>query len=412
MQMEDKLTTDKNGIKKFHFYDANEKPLGVSKKLHLAKGIIVHYPFSFNRNTNELKPKRIKEIEFRGWKTEASLPKDFKSKSPYGFKSTRAKNFFSLLQREFKKFSKIIISKAGKTTFSTTTITFNWNDLLKILRAIEKNKTTSDETRKVIIRNGLADINKKYRRRPRELTSGEFQNFIGNYSSFSKLNDSDLQIIADMMGSIDTTTIKSTEYILKTKERLDIRYLDDIISEFERLLKTRPKDEEEWQKYFQEHTWTLNHLFPFQVILFKGKAYVGGKTLQNDEGRIVDFLFQNGFQDNFALLEIKTPGAVLLKKKAYRDPDVFSLSDELSGGLNQCLDQKNIFLTEFGKNQSAFDPRSLLVIGNKSQLTKEQAKCFELYRANQKNVDIVSFDELLSKLHVLRKVLTGKIKKV
>ena len=46
----------------------------------------------------------------------------------------------------------------------------------------------------------------------------------------------------------------------------------------------------------------LTHLFPYQVIMKKDKAYVGGKTLENKEGRIVDFLMQNNLADNFAIL--------------------------------------------------------------------------------------------------------------
>jgi len=154
----------------------------------------------------------------------------------------------------------------------------------------------------------------------------------------------------------------------------------------------------------------LTHLFPYQVILKKGKAYVGGKTIENEEGRIVDFLFENNLNDNFALLEIKTHRKDLLKGSTYRKPDVFSSSDELSGGINQCLDQKDTFLKDFGKDKKSYDPKCILVIGLKSSLGKHQAKCFELLRANQKNVDIVTFDELLHKLEGLHKVITGQYK--
>jgi hypothetical protein len=410
--MGEQLTKDQKGKQTFNFYDETNKLLGITKELNLSRDIIIHYPFTFQKNSNEIKAKRISCIEFRGWTKEAALPKDFKVKSPYGFRSTRAKNFFSLMQREFKAVKKIILIKTGKNKFTNLVITLNWTNLVEILKAVDRNKKLTDDSRKAIIRKGISTLNKKYKQRTRELSSVEFQHFISNYTSFEKLKPSDLQTIAEMMGSIETSTITATEFILKTKDKLDIKYLDDVISAFEGLLKNYPKKEEEWQKFFAEYTWTLNHLFPFQVILFKDKAYVGGKTLKNDEGRIVDFLFKNGFQDNFALLEIKTSGTKLLKSKAYRAPDVFALDDELSGAINQCLDQKNTFLGEYGKNEQAFDPKALLVIGNKANLSAKQVKCFELYRANQKNVEIVTFDELLSKLHVLRDVITGKLKKI
>lgn len=167
----------------------------------------------------------------------------------------------------------------------------------------------------------------------------------------------------------------------------------------------RGRSEEKWQQFFEKNAWILTHLFAYQVILRKGKAYLGGKTIDNEDGRIVDFLFQSGFKDNFALLELKTPNVQLLKKTAYRSPDVYVLSDDLSGGINQCLDQKDIFLKEQGIKYKMFDPKCILIIGKKENLTESQSKCFELYRANQKHIDIVTFDELFEKLKSLQNIL-------
>jgi len=164
-------------------------------------------------------------------------------------------------------------------------------------------------------------------------------------------------------------------------------------------------NEKQWQSFFGKNSWILNHLFPFEVILRKQEAYVGGKTLENEDGRVVDFLFENGFQDNFALLEIKTHKKELLKKTAYRKPDVFAYSDDLSGGISQCLDQKDVFLRDFGNREKIIDPKAILVIGMKSNMSEHQKKCFELLRSNQKNIDIITFDELLAKLKGLREVV-------
>lgn len=113
----------------------------------------------------------------------------------------------------------------------------------------------------------------------------------------------------------------------------------------------------------------------------------------------------NGFKDNYALIEIKTHIKELLADKVYRGTDVFPTSNELSASINQCLDQKDNFLKEFGKTEHPIDPKCILVIGRKSNLTSDQIKCFELVRANQKNVDIIAFDELLAKLKGLLKVI-------
>jgi hypothetical protein len=139
--------------------------------------------------------------------------------------------------------------------------------------------------------------------------------------------------------------------------------------------------------------------------LRKKEAYIGGKTIDNDQGRIIDFLFESGFRDNYALLETKTHKKELFKKNAYRKPDVFPMSDELSAGLAQCLDQKDTFVKDFGRDNPSFDPKCILIIGTKSKLTDAQRHCFELIRSSQKNVEIVTFDEILMKLKGLVKVL-------
>jgi len=64
-----------------------------------------------------------------------------------------------------------------------------------------------------------------------------------------------------------------------------------------------------------------------------------------------------------------------------------------------------VFLRDFGTKERIIDPKSILVIGMKSNLTQHQTKCFELLRSNQKNVDIFTFDELLAKLNGLLKVV-------
>lgn len=81
------------------------------------------------------------------------------------------------------------------------------------------------------------------------------------------------------------------------------------------------------------------------------------------------------------------------------------MSDDLSGGIGQCLDQKDMFVKNFGLQNASLDPKSILVIGMKNDLSTDQKNCFELLRSSQKNVEIVTFDEILMKLKGLVKVL-------
>ncbi|MGB4774912.1 MAG: Shedu immune nuclease family protein [Daejeonella sp.] len=395
----------------FHFTDANGKPVHKTKEIYPAEKRFVYYPFSINRKLDQINPKKLKCIEFKGWNTEKSLPKDFKKTPTYDFSTYRAKQFFSMLKRKLPKIEKIIFTINSPTKLSEKTASFNWGDFEHILRSINKEKVIADKSRKALTTNLIAEISSKVKRNERVLSGGELEYFLGKFDSFEKISAKDIDSLTKILSDLPVSKITTTNHVIRAKEKIDIIYLEDIIAEFEDLLKKSEDDEESWQKFFQKNTWTLNHLFPFEVILSKGKAYVGGKTFENDDGRIVDFLFETGFKDNFALLEIKTPKKQLLKNTAYRSPAVFSVSDELSGGVNQCLDQKDIFMRDLGQKQKSLDPKLILVVGTKSKLSPEQKNCFELYRANQKNVDIVTFDELHSKMKGLLSVITNKKRK-
>src|SRR5690606_27989057 len=95
----------------------------------------------------------------------------------------------------------------------------------------------------------------------------------------------------------------------------------------------------------------------------------------------------------------------LMRAAAYRKPAAFALHDSCSGAVSQCLDQKNVFLAEFGKSFGLLDPKVVLIIGQRSLLSERQRAAFELFRNNLKNIDVVTFDEVLEKLLGLRSIL-------
>lgn len=408
---QENLSFENDSKKVYYYFDSDSKPIYKTKEIFKKEKLFIFYPFTLNRSLGQIKPKKIKTIEFRGWTNIQSLPKDFRTTPGYGFKTPHAKQFFSVLYKKFPKLEKVTLTINGQNRFSSKTISLNWGDFDYILKQLNKEKFLYDRGRKIFTNNLISEITSKVQRVDRNLTAGELETYLGKFDSYEKIAPRDIEALTKIFANIPSSKIMTTAHIIKTKEKIDIIYLEDIITQFERLLKNRDDEEEVWQNFFQDHTWTLNHLFPYEVVLSKGKAFVGGKTIENDGGRIVDFLFQTGFKDNFALLEIKTPRKQLLKRTAYREPAVFSVSDELSGGVNQCLDQKDTFLRDFGLTYKSLDPKTVLVIGQKSNLSSDQATCFELYRANQKNVDVVTFDELHSKLLGLFEVITGRKRK-
>jgi hypothetical protein len=45
-------------------------------------------------------------------------------------------------------------------------------------------------------------------------------------------------------------------------------------------------NEEDWQQILTRESWVLGQLFGAPFVIVKGKAYVGGKTFENLEGRV------------------------------------------------------------------------------------------------------------------------------
>ena len=402
---EENITTDNSTKTVFSYCDDNGKPVHKAKELFKKEDKFIYYPYSVNPTDGSVKSKKIHTIELRGWKKQSDIPNDFKITSRYGLRSNKLRQFTQVLYSKFKEVEKLTVGININNRFSTKTVSINWADLLPILKKIGNEKRWYDRTRKLMINNEIAEITTKLDKVKTYLNAGQLDAFLKKFDSFEKVTKADIESLSTVMETAPPSKISVTSNFIKTRDKINKVFIEDIIKNFERLMSSKVDNEKQWQKFFGTNSWILNHLFPFDVILRKQEAYVGGKTFENEDGRIVDFLFQNGFQDNFALLEIKTHKKDLLKKSAYRKPDVFSYSDDLSGGISQCLDQKDVFMKDYGKEQKILEPKAILVIGMKSNLDEHQAKCFELLRANQKNVDILTFDELLAKLKGLLKVV-------
>lgn len=167
-------------------------------------------------------------------------------------------------------------------------------------------------------------------------------------------------------------------------------------------------EEEYWQNFFKQNSWLIGQIFSFPVVLFKDKAYVGGKSIDNSGGNIVDFIYRSGFTENILMVEIKTPTTKLLGSE-YRD-GAYCLSSDLSGAISQVLKYKHEIQQNYSTltltkpdNFRVFEPKCMLIIGSieKELLTDELKRSFTLLRNDSKSVEIVSFDEMFKKVEML-----------
>ncbi len=154
-------------------------------------------------------------------------------------------------------------------------------------------------------------------------------------------------------------------------------------------------------------------MFASPMVFFADKAYLGGKDLNNKKGKVADFIYKNHFSRSMVIIEIKTHKTPLIINTPYRKPDVFSISKDLSGAINQVLDQKDTLQKDYngvtkGAEVDSFNPTCIVLAGQISNLKKEHFKSFELFRNNSKDVNIVTYDELLKRIETILQIFMNK----
>jgi hypothetical protein len=196
------------------------------------------------------------------------------------------------------------------------------------------------------------------------------------------------------------------EKLAKLRGDIELVALETLIKCYEDMLGEK-RVEGRWQEFFNENPFILNMAFGYPVIKVRDQASVGGRKLSGEGEKITDFLVKNSLTNNTAIFEIKTPQTPILNKTPFRD-GVYTPAADLSGSINQALDQKYQFqkqIAQIKDNSRLYDIESYavhccLVIGTTPD-GDDQKKSFELFRRNSKDVEIVTFDELLEKLKQL-----------
>lgn len=211
-------------------------------------------------------------------------------------------------------------------------------------------------------------------------------------------------------------------------ERLESLELDSLyklnaavgISTLKRALKTwsdnrNNADEEFWQNLLTNHSFVLEQIFYFPVVIIKSKAYVGGKSVLNRGGNLVDFLIKNRVTKAVGLIEIKTPKTPLLGSR-YRD-EIYNISSELSGAVLQVLSyrenltrERDSLLRRHGLDLESFDPKCVVIIGHVGREldSPEKKQGFELFRRQMSDVEIITYDEIFERTKRLVELLEGR----
>nr|WP_249788443.1 Shedu immune nuclease family protein [Bradyrhizobium sp. G127] len=173
----------------------------------------------------------------------------------------------------------------------------------------------------------------------------------------------------------------------------------------------RKLSEGAWQSFFTDNPFVLRLAFGHPIMMIGGQISVGGRKFSGAGDKISDFVIKAAASGNLGLIEIKTPDTLLIEKTPYRG-DLHAPSRELTGAVNQILDQRHHLqksIPALKDNSGAWDVQSYaiqgLVIAGRIPEGAALLKSFELFRNALKSVTIITFDELGHKLEHLLEVL-------
>lgn len=219
---------------------------------------------------------------------------------------------------------------------------------------------------------------------------------------------------------LELWSIKNKEVVREQLKKLEENQFANIesalaISKIDKILEIWAKNkesdiEEFWQKQFEINNWVLSQIFSTPMIFIKSKPYCWWKSPENCWWVMSDFWYKNLLTNVSTFIEIKTPKKEIIWKK-YRGKDegenniIYSMSDELTGWIIQVNNQREIAISEFEKSGDIHihNAKSLLIIGT-MPTDEDEKRSFSLFRNSNKDVEIITFDELFEKIKLLKKI--------
>jgi Domain of unknown function (DUF4263) len=178
---------------------------------------------------------------------------------------------------------------------------------------------------------------------------------------------------------------------------------------------TKRLDEKHWQRFFEDNIFILSMIFARAIRLLHTQFHAQGPRLDGSGAQIGDFLFAEQGQA-LAIVEIKKPATKLLLRTPYRNNEVFGPNAELSGAVTQVLHQQSALRSSWLNHrvdpmlkESLPDAIKCVVIAGTMPTDVAQRRSFEIFRNACKDVEVVTFDELLGKLKLLQQHLNPPV---
>lgn len=404
--------------KVFHFRDDSLKIDILCRVTYKNKKTETHYPFS---KDGKSKFDHVKEITYKGLPN--PLPRGIIKDHRLGYGFTKVLSPILYQIDKVLKPEKLVVSASGKTRVDKNTLYLSYVELNKVYPKMDSLLQRHVKEKEVVAKKFLAPFfSKNFKDIKSPYVKGTLYTIVSDQieNNTKILSREDFDSILELtLKELKNQGMESKKVVLQTREKIEKRFLEDAIITFKKLSERKlnnNKLEKDWEKFLVENPWIISNLFATPVFFFQNQAYAGGKEINNTNGKVTDFLYKNEFTDNIAIIELKTHRTDLLSAKPYRGKDVYALSTELSGSINQVLNQRQNLIQEFVKLRTkdewfeSYHPKCLVIVGSIKNLPKNGLKSFETFRNSLQGVEIITFDELFKKLEFFNDLIKNKKK--
>lgn len=215
------------------------------------------------------------------------------------------------------------------------------------------------------------------------------------------------RIVEAVSTHLDTIAASNPALTAKLHADIELVTLDRFIDSFSEAIRGTYA-EPWWQRFFTINPIALNLVFGCPVVTVQGQASVGGRRFSGKGDGIADYLLKNSITNSVAIVEIKKPSTAILNRKPYRN-GVYTPSRELAGAIGQVLDHRQKLqgsMAQLKENTRVYDLESYAIRGcvivGKMPEEEDRKRAVELIRGNSKDVEVVTYDELLEKVKRVR----------
>jgi hypothetical protein len=225
-----------------------------------------------------------------------------------------------------------------------------------------------------------------------------------------------IERIKGMDSSQRNTLLHALQHSLSAEEINIILGRRQGVEEYESHMLLNDWSETQWQDYFEREQWVFGYGLDYRVMRqFSREATIGTGGSDNQNRPVIDFLMS--FTDYTVLVEIKKPDTPIFKTSRGGRAGTWEFSGDFVGAVSQILEQKAEWLSyaQAGEHYNKAgtealvartrNAKSILVIASHKEFSRAGSPraatvmrdTFELFRRENRSIDIVTFDELLER---------------